>query len=130
MLSAVYSPRNYYLIHVDYKPSTPAGASAATVQLLTRLAAQYDNIVVIPPEMSFRGTWGGISLVWIEVMLYRVALETWSDWGYFLNLSPHTWPIVSQATIEQRMKALNGKSAFWYSDCSDLTERNTVRARC
>jgi hypothetical protein len=121
-LSAIYTRTNYYLIHIDFKPTTNSDTADAFMKQIETLVGRYSNIAVMPQKHSFRGSWGGVSLVWMELSGFRVALDMWGDWGYFINYSPNTWPLRTQEHISNELRKLNGSNWHHSDNCAVNSE--------
>jgi len=83
-LSTMWQPRNLYVIHLDGKLDNEQ------VALAFKIISKYSNgnIQVLPER--FRGTWGGISLVYINLAGIIKLLEMDQDsehWTHVINLS-------------------------------------------
>ena len=90
MFKAIYHPLNHYLIHVDKSSSREISES------IKIFLNDYPNADILEPE---KASWGGYSLVNIELRGIEKLLETNKDWTHFINLSGQDFPLKTQKYI-------------------------------
>jgi hypothetical protein len=86
---------------------TIPGSMSVTINIYI---SQYKNIIVLPDDQTIRGSWAGVSLVWIELLLARYGYDSLGDWDYIINLAPSTLPLKPLAALEKFLVENNGVS--------------------
>lgn len=113
LLSRIYHPRNVYVIHIDAKVEK-------------RLRDKFNNFIqnnpiyvanvhILSSEML---TYKGISTVLNSIALMTLALESHSNWDYYINLSASDYPLLAPDDIARllaRPQAPSGLLNFvWF----------------
>jgi len=102
LFKAIYSPSNYYLIHVDKKSQQDLHDQVAAFLDEFPNAQMLDSQTVI---------WGGYSMVDVELNGMNQLLKISKTWDFFVNLSGQDFPLKSQAVIQRFLKK-NNQSSF------------------
>jgi len=84
LFRAIYSPQDYYLVHVDKK------AGPLFREEVRTFLSGYSNCELMP---SLRVTWAGYSIVDVELRGMKRLLELATDWDYYHNLSGQDFPL-------------------------------------
>jgi hypothetical protein len=90
MFKAIYHPLNHYLIHIDKTSEREVSES------IKMFLDDYPNADILKPE---KASWGGYSLVNIELRGIEKLLETNKNWTHFINLSGQDFPLKTQKYI-------------------------------
>uniref|UniRef100_A0AC35TP77 Protein xylosyltransferase n=1 Tax=Rhabditophanes sp. KR3021 TaxID=114890 RepID=A0AC35TP77_9BILA len=99
MLKAVYSPKHYYVVHVDKRQSYMH-------QKMKKLETILPNLVVSSKKWST--IWGGTSL--LEMYLTLVGDQIDKDWDYVINMSESDFLVMGMDELEAQLIENNGKS--------------------
>ncbi|MBB6632583.1 beta-1,6-N-acetylglucosaminyltransferase [Cohnella thailandensis] len=92
LMNAIYSQDNLYLIHADSK------ADEVLIELVNHLAESNENIRILPSRAL---SWGGWSLVQVELDAIRYLLSWSGDWNHYINLSGQDFPLASQTVVSK-----------------------------
>ncbi len=107
LLTSVYSPKNYYLLHVDKRSGK-------------KLYLQIQNMVKHYPNVSLLESqnvvWGGYSMVNVELKAIKKLLEINTQWEYYINLSGQDFPLKSQTAIQTYLKKNKGKNYLTFAN--------------
>ncbi|KAJ3102009.1 hypothetical protein HDU96_009789 [Phlyctochytrium bullatum] len=119
-----------FLIHVDMASQ---GLHDALVEYIKKREIEINEInnphgTIIPgnvflAEKRYRGAWGSISLVWMELSGYWELLDL-ADWDYVINLSAHDVPLRKTREIYRilNLPGNKGKDFLHVEDNSDIGE--------
>lgn len=91
LLRSVYDRNNTYLVHVDKK------MGEQEIQALITEFSHLNNVYFMKPHSL---TWGGWSLVDMELKAIQTLLSINTDWEYFINLSGQDFPLHTQVTVK------------------------------
>ncbi|AXV14955.1 hypothetical protein CYG48_04145 [Neorhizobium sp. SOG26] len=119
MLSAIYSPRHRYIIHIDRK------SKDATLSDLPELLRQYPNITFLTRH---KVAWGGLSQITIELRTARMAM-TDPGWDYFVFLSGTDFPVRPLADLEEVLVSADKRSFIDRREIATLPPRLHTRLR-
>lgn len=100
MFKAIYTPENYYLIHVDKRSGTELQKQ------MEEFLLDYPNATLLKSESTH---WGGYSLVDAELRGIKKLLELGREWEFFINLSAQDFPLKSQEYIKDYLSKNKGK---------------------
>ncbi|GIP51603.1 beta-1,6-N-acetylglucosaminyltransferase [Paenibacillus vini] len=98
LLNAIYAENHIYLIHID------SSADAEIHELANNLSQSNSNIRILPSRFL---SWGGWSLIQVELDALTYLLNWDSDWSYYINLSGQDFPLVRQIQLEQFLLGKN-----------------------
>lgn len=101
LINAIYSEDNIYLIHVD------SGADQELHELVWNLQQSNSNIRILPSRFL---SWGGWSLVQVELDAITYLLNWNLEWTYYINLSGQDFPLVDQRNLQEFL--LNSTSNY------------------
>lgn len=102
MLRSIYSPQNFYCIHVDQK-------STSLFQTAVKgIAACFDNVIV--SRKQERVVYASWSRVQADINCMEDLYNLNSNWKYFINLCGQDFPIKTNLDIVRKLKVLNGKN--------------------
>lgn len=90
LFKAIYSPNNYYLIHIDKK------ANIDLHEEIKEFINDFQNTYILESENI---VWGGYSMVQVELNGIKKLLEISDEWDFFINLSGQDYPLKSQKEI-------------------------------
>lgn len=95
LLQAVYHPRNYYLLHLDFEASEGERLELAKyVKVESGVMREFGNVMVLGKGdlVTYKGP------TMIASILHGVAilLKQFEDWDWFVNLSAEDYPLMSQ----------------------------------
>ncbi|KAM7263522.1 hypothetical protein ACFE04_001205 [Oxalis oulophora] len=97
LLQAVYHPRNYYVIHIDSDASDDERIDLAKYVKSENVMRECGNVMVIGNAnlVTFKGP------TMVAAMLHAVSimLKKSNEWDWFVNLSAHDYPLMSQDDI-------------------------------
>ncbi|MGH7359378.1 MAG: beta-1,6-N-acetylglucosaminyltransferase [Candidatus Rokuibacteriota bacterium] len=119
LFRAIYDPRDYYVVHVDRKA---AGQVHRDVAAILR---EYPNAWILP---SMRITWGGWSLMEVQLQAMRRLLAMAADWAFVTNLSGQCFPLQSPERIRRDLAAQPDRNFLHVEDMADWTP-GMVRVR-
>lgn len=101
LFSAIYDPKNVYLIHMDKKADKDVYAK------IEYFLDDYANAHILKSQNV---VWGGYSMVDVELKGIKKLLQLGKKWEYFINLSGQDFPLKSQAHIKHFLTANKGSS--------------------
>lgn len=101
LFTAIYDPKNVYLIHMDKK---------ADKDLYAKIEYFLDDYANAHILKSQNVVWGGYSMVNVELKGIKKLLQLGKKWEYFINLSGQDFPLKSQTKIKQFLTANKGSS--------------------
>ncbi|MDB5056110.1 MAG: glycosyl transferase [Bacilli bacterium] len=118
LLSAIYSPENVYVIHIDKK------SGLDLYNDIDSFARQLPNIFLLESQDV---TWAMWSIVEIQLRALKFLFDY--EWDFFINLSGQDFPLQSQAYIKNYLRH-NNKNHINIID-ADLDKRvvGTFEAR-
>ncbi|KAF9681301.1 hypothetical protein SADUNF_Sadunf06G0211700 [Salix dunnii] len=95
LLQAVYHPRNYYLLHLDFEASDGERLELAKyVKVESGVIREFGNVLVLGKGdlVTYKGP------TMIASILHGVAilLKQFEDWDWFVNLSAEDYPLMPQ----------------------------------
>jgi hypothetical protein len=100
LLTAIYDPKNYYVIHVDKR-------SHADIQKdIHNFTAKFPNVSVMKSQNTI---WGGYSLIDTELLGIQELLKMSTNWEFFINLSGQDFPLKSQKEIRAFLEKNRGR---------------------
>ncbi|XP_059620080.1 xylosyltransferase oxt [Phlebotomus argentipes] len=99
LLKALYSPQNYFYIHVDSRQDY-------LFRNLVRLESKYPNIRLT--RQRFSTIWGGASLLQMLLTSMRELLASSWSWDYVINLSESDFPVKSMEKLTDFLTANHG----------------------
>ena len=103
LLRAIYSPQNYYCIHVDTK-------SADVIhEAIKAIARCFDNVFVTSKSIDVQ--WGTYSVLEPELMCMQL-LWNYTSWKFFINLTGQEWPLKTNLEIVKILKIFNGSNGI------------------
>ncbi len=102
LFKAIYSQKNYYLVHVDKKSTKKFS------QNISSFLADFANVKILKSQNV---VWGGYSMVDVELNAMKELLRIDKKWQFFVNLSGQDFPLASQAKIAAFLKK-NNQSNF------------------
>uniref|UniRef100_A0A1B0CFL8 protein xylosyltransferase n=1 Tax=Lutzomyia longipalpis TaxID=7200 RepID=A0A1B0CFL8_LUTLO len=99
LLKALYSPHNFFYIHVDSRQDY-------LFRNLLRLESKYPNIQLT--RRRFSTIWGGASLLQMLLSSMRELLTSTWQWDYVINLSESDFPVKSVDKLVDFLTANRG----------------------
>ena len=103
LLSSLYWPENYYMLHFDI--AIPTATVHTTLVRTYSLLPFTHNVHILPSE---RITYRGMTMT-LNFLSGLTALLS-HPWSHFINLSAADYPTVSQHTIRRLLTRAKGKS--------------------
>ncbi|XP_059825719.1 beta-1,3-galactosyl-O-glycosyl-glycoprotein beta-1,6-N-acetylglucosaminyltransferase-like [Hypanus sabinus] len=104
LLRSIYTPQNFYCIHVDQK--SPEIFKAA----VKGIASCFDNVFIASQiESVIYASW---SRVQADLNCMKDLLRKNSRWKYLINLCGKDFPIKTNLEIVETLKALKGKNSL------------------
>lgn len=104
LLRSVYSPQNFYCIHVDKK------APESTMRAVRGIVSCFDNVFLASQlEQVVYASW---SRVQADINCMRDLYQVSSRWMYFINLCGQDFPIKTNLEIVHALKALAGANSL------------------
>lgn len=104
LLRSIYSPQNFYCIHVDKKaPESTMRAVRAIISCIDNvfLASQLEHVVY--------ASW---SRVQADINCMKDLYQVSSRWKYFINLCGQDFPIKTNLEVVRALKALAGANSL------------------
>ncbi|KAK6107657.1 Core-2/I-Branching enzyme family protein [Brugia pahangi] len=94
----IYSPKHYYIIHVDSRQQYMFEGMKELVATVQK--AGYKNVYLM--EKRYATIWAGAALLSMILEVLKTALYTlnWNSWDFMLNLSESNFPILSMVELE------------------------------
>uniref|UniRef100_A0A1L8E2J2 protein xylosyltransferase n=1 Tax=Nyssomyia neivai TaxID=330878 RepID=A0A1L8E2J2_9DIPT len=99
LLKALYTPSNFFYIHVDSRQDY-------LFRNLQRLEMKYSNIKLT--QQRFSTIWGGASLLQMLLTSMRELLASPWQWDYVINLSESDFPVKSVEKLVDFLTANRG----------------------
>lgn len=100
LLRSVYSPQNFYCIHVDKK------TKESTRRAVSAIVSCLDNVFLSSQsEQVIYASW---SRVQADINCMKDLYKVSSQWKYFINLCGQDFPIKTNLEIVRALKALAG----------------------
>ena len=106
LMNAIWDSENYYVVHVD------ASSSIGLFDQVEIIVKSLPNVHLLE---SKRIVWAGYSIVDCELRAIMFLLKLADDWKYFINLSGRDFPLKSQHSIKEFLRAEN-KNFMHYCD--------------
>ncbi|CAM9304583.1 unnamed protein product [Ascophyllum nodosum] len=91
----LYSPLNFYLIHMDRKSSDKDRKE------VMKLVEGLPNARMLEPAQSV--SWGGFSITLTALFGISTLVEWSKDWDYFINLSASDFPLMTAVEMSAAM---------------------------
>lgn len=101
LLRAIYRAGDAYVLHVDRK------APREVHEGITDATSGLANVDILP---SLPVTWGGRSMVEVELRAIDRLLKRADDWSHFINLSGQDFPLRPVAAMEDELQQNPGRS--------------------
>ncbi|KAL2570618.1 hypothetical protein GLYMA_18G254900v4 [Glycine max] len=125
-LSALYHPRNRYVLHLD-RDSSPEDRRLLTHQVDRHLTFQkFRNVRVVTKANLV--TYRGPTMVANTLHAAAIALTESDDWDWFINLSASDYPLVTQDDLLHAFSHLPRDLNF-IDHTSDIGWKDHQRAR-
>lgn len=102
LLAGINHPDDTILVHIDGESSPPF------YEAIENYTLNYDNVNMV--RERFNTSWGGMSLVWIDLATMAEAIERDAKWEFFINLSGADYPIKTHKEITQFLGQNRGRS--------------------
>lgn len=104
LLRSIYSPQNFYCIHVDKKAPKPF------IRAITAIVSCIDNVFLASQlELVVYASW---SRVQADINCMKDLYQVSSHWKYFINLCGQDFPIKTNLEIVRALKALAGANSL------------------
>lgn len=107
LLTSIYDPDNYYLLHVDKR------SGKALYREILEMVKQYPNVSLLDSQNV---VWGGYSMVDVELKAIKKLLHINNKWEYFINLSGQDFPLKSQLAIKNYLIQNKGKNYLTFAN--------------
>jgi hypothetical protein len=121
LLTAIYAPQHYYLVHVDSK------SGEALRSGIDKIVAGYNNVSLME---SLRVTHCGFSMVEVQLRGTQALLDLGTAWTFFINLSGKCFPLKSQQEIAQFLASNPGRNFLDWTDQTTQWRKSRLRWRC
>eukprot|EP01025_Chloroclados_australasicus_P013125 TRINITY_DN1623_c0_g1_i1.p2 TRINITY_DN1623_c0_g1~~TRINITY_DN1623_c0_g1_i1.p2 ORF type:complete len:441 (+),score=25.75 TRINITY_DN1623_c0_g1_i1:62-1384(+) len=121
LIKRILDKQNFYALHFDAKIKDEE--IEPVFPQLVQLNSSYGNIRFIPRQQI---SYAGITLVHAELTAMAFMLENFSEWDYFINLSPSDYPLLTQSAIRAVLsQAPKGVSFIsnWVAECWNVNRR-------
>ncbi|XP_060786696.1 beta-1,3-galactosyl-O-glycosyl-glycoprotein beta-1,6-N-acetylglucosaminyltransferase-like isoform X1 [Neoarius graeffei] len=104
LLRSIYSPQNFYCIHVDKK------APESTMRAINAIVSCIDNVFLASQfEQMVYASW---SRVQADINCMKDLYQVSNRWKYFINLCGQDFPIKTNLEIVHALKALAGGNSL------------------
>ncbi|KAK3565388.1 hypothetical protein QTP86_007671 [Hemibagrus guttatus] len=104
LLRSIYSPQNFYCIHVDKK------APESTRKAISSIVSCFDNVFLASKtEAVVYASW---SRVQADINCMKDLYQVSNHWKYFINLCGQDFPIKTNLEIVRALKALGGANSL------------------
>ncbi|KAK3539515.1 hypothetical protein QTP70_009491 [Hemibagrus guttatus] len=104
LLRSIYSPQNFYCIHVDKK------APQSTITAIGAIVSCIDNVFLASKtEEVVYASW---SRVQADINCMKDLYKVSSSWKYFINLCGQDFPIKTNLELVHALKALGGANSL------------------
>lgn len=104
LLRTIYSPQNFYCIHVDTKAPTSVTAGISSI------VSCFGNVFLASRlEHVYYAGW---SRVQADINCMKDLYKVSDQWKYFINLCGQDFPIKTNLEIVRALKALAGKNSL------------------
>ena len=104
LLRLIYRPSNAYCIHVDKK------SNSTFHDAVKAIAACLPNVIL--PPASYDVIRGHVSLLRATLLCMKSLHERFTKWKYFINLTGHELPLVTNLGLVTVLEALNGSNSI------------------
>uniref|UniRef100_A0A1I7VC87 protein xylosyltransferase n=1 Tax=Loa loa TaxID=7209 RepID=A0A1I7VC87_LOALO len=103
----IYSPKHYYIIHVDSRQQYMFEEMKKLVDTVRK--AGYGNVYLM--EKRYATIWAGATLLSMVLEVLKTALYSlkWNNWDFMLNLSESNFPILSMVELEFHLAKNKGR---------------------
>ncbi|KAM3717643.1 Xylosyltransferase sqv-6 [Dirofilaria immitis] len=107
LLRIIYSPKHYYIIHVDSRQQYMFEEMVKVVATIRR--AGFANVYLV--EKRYATIWAGTTLLFMILDVLKIALYSlnWTNWDFMLNLSESNFPILSMVELEFHLARNKGR---------------------
>ncbi|VDK82410.1 unnamed protein product [Litomosoides sigmodontis] len=107
LLRIIYSPKHYYIIHVDSRQQYMFQEMKELVATIHK--AGHYNIYLM--EKRYATIWAGSALLSMVLDVLKTALYSlnWKGWDFMLNLSESSFPLLSMAELEFHLANNKGR---------------------
>lgn len=116
LLRAIYSPQNYYCLHVD------ADAKQEVHDAINGIANCFDNVFVVSRKEYM--IYAGFTRLQADLTCMENLLQRGKDWKYFINLPSQQFPLKTNAEIAKILKIYKGSN-----DIEGLTGNRMLESR-
>ncbi|KAH3866906.1 beta-1,3-galactosyl-O-glycosyl-glycoprotein beta-1,6-N-acetylglucosaminyltransferase-like [Dreissena polymorpha] len=116
LLRALYTPRNYFCLHVD------GDAAPEVHEAVQGIADCLYNVFVVSKKEFI--VYAGFSRLQADINCMENLVERGKDWKYFINLPSQQFPIKTNAELIKILKIYNGAN-----DIEGLTGYRRVESR-
>lgn len=120
LLTAIYSPHNYYLLHVDKR------SGRELFHRIQQMVKDYPNVSLLPSQNV---VWGGYSMVDVELNAINKLLKINTKWEYYINLSGQDFPLKSQQDIQRYLEDNIGKNFLTFANQKEERPNTLNRIR-
>ncbi|XP_058245458.1 beta-1,3-galactosyl-O-glycosyl-glycoprotein beta-1,6-N-acetylglucosaminyltransferase-like [Hemibagrus wyckioides] len=112
LLRAIYSPQNFYCVHVDKK------APESTRKAISSIVSCFNNVFLASKtEAVVYASW---SRVQADINCMKDLYQISSSWKYFINLCGQDFPIKTNLEIVHALKALRGANSLETQTTPDI----------
>lgn len=105
------SDNHYFFVHVDRKTS---------IDEFRRTCAGFSHVVFLTDEERLPVSWGGASMVLVELLLFRNAFRVSPRMDYFHLISGHDYPCKDSAWIDAFFEKHHGESFMKYDTWDEV----------
>ncbi|VDM97897.1 unnamed protein product [Thelazia callipaeda] len=101
LLRIIYSPKHYYVIHVDKRQ---AYMFEEMKRVMSRIHnSGFDNFFVM--ERRYATIWAGTALLSMVLDVLTTVLHSlkWTNWDFMMNLSESDFPLLSMRELEYHL---------------------------
>uniref|UniRef100_A0A0R3RVV9 protein xylosyltransferase n=1 Tax=Elaeophora elaphi TaxID=1147741 RepID=A0A0R3RVV9_9BILA len=107
LLRIIYSPKHYYIIHVDIRQQYMFEEMRKLVASIRK--SGHENIYLM--EKRYATIWAGATLLSMVLDVLKTALYSlnWNSWDFMLNLSESNFPVLSMVELEFHLAKNKGR---------------------
>ncbi|XP_027007669.2 beta-1,3-galactosyl-O-glycosyl-glycoprotein beta-1,6-N-acetylglucosaminyltransferase-like [Tachysurus fulvidraco] len=104
LLRSIYSPQNFYCIHVDKK------APHSTRKAISGIVSCFDNVFLVSQPLTV--VYASWSRVQADINCMKDLYQVNSHWKYFINLCGQDFPIKTNLEMVHMLKKLGGANSL------------------
>ncbi|VDK80693.1 unnamed protein product [Onchocerca ochengi] len=107
LLRIIYSPKHYYIIHVDSRQKYMFEEMKGFIATIRKTG--FENVYLM--KKRYATIWAGATLLSMILDVLKTALYSlnWTSWDFMLNLSESDFPVLSMVELEFHLAKNKGR---------------------